>query len=229
MRAEQRRGELAVHAALGAGRARMVRQVLLEMLVLSAAAAALGTPLAWWGVRGLVAVLPAAVPRLDAVRLDAGVAAFIVGLPLVMTAIASLPAALLVGRGSIAVAVAHGGRRATTSARGRRVLVVAQVALAVAIVAAAGVLVRGLIAAADAGHRPAQDRLLFAELSLSGAAAERARHARGARRGGRARAGAARRRCGDADQRLALRRGLGRARRSRSRGRMRPPRRGIRP
>ena len=135
------------------------------------------TPLAWWGVRGLVAVLPAAVPRLDGVRMDAGVAAFVVCLPLVMTAIASLPAILFVRRGSIVDALAHGSRRTAASARGRRVLVVAQVALAVAIVAAAGVLVRGLVQLRPLDTGLSEDRLLFAELSLSGAAADRARHA----------------------------------------------------
>ena len=177
MRVEDRRGELAVHAALGAGRARLVRHVLFEMLALSLAAAALATPLAWWGVQGLLAVLPAALPRVGGVRMDAAVAAFVVALPLVMTAMASLPAVLFVRRGSIVEELAHGSRRTAASARGRRVLVVAQVALAVAVVASAEVLVRGLIQlrALDTGLR--EDRLLFAELSLSGAAADRARHA----------------------------------------------------
>lgn len=177
MRAEDRRGELAVHVALGAGRARLVRLVLLEMLALSVAAAALGTPFAWWGVQGLLAVLPAALPRLDGVRMDAGVAAFVVALPLVMTAIASLPAVLFVRRGSIVEELAHGSRRTAASSRGRRVLVVAQVAFAVAIVAAAGALVRGLIQLRTLDTGLSEDRLLFAELSLSGAAADRARHA----------------------------------------------------
>jgi len=147
------------------------------MLALSMAAAVLATPLAWWGVQGLLAVLPAALPRLAGVRMDASVAALVVVLPLVMTAMASLPAVLFVRRGSIVEELAHGGRRTAASSRGRKVLVVAQVALAVAIVAAAGVLLRGLIQlrTLDTGLR--EDRLLFAELSLSGAAADRARHA----------------------------------------------------
>jgi len=176
MRTEGRRGELAVHAALGAGRARLVRQVALEMLMLGTAATALGALAAWWGVGGLEAVLPAGLPRVGAIGMDASVAAFAAGLPLLMTAIASLPAALLVGRQSLAGALSAAGRGAPPPARGRRVLVVVQVALAVAIVASAGVLVRGLarLRALDTGL--AGDRLLFAELSLTGAAADRARH-----------------------------------------------------
>jgi predicted permease len=177
MRMEGRRSELAVHSALGAGRLRLVRQVALEMLMLGAAATATGSLVAWWGVRGVVAALPAGLPRLGGIGMDASVAAFAAVLPLLMTAIASLPAALLVGRLSIPGALASAGRGGAPPARGRRVLVVVQVALAVAIVASAGVLVRSLarLRALDTGL--AGDRLLFAELSLSGAAAERARHA----------------------------------------------------
>jgi len=176
MRTEGRRGELAVHAALGASRARLVRHVAMEMLVLASAASALGAVVAWWGVRGLVAALPAGLPRVCAIGMDASVAAFAAALPLLMTAVASLPAALLVGRQSLAGALASADRRAPSPARGRRLLVVVQVALAVAILAAAGVLVRGLarLRALDTGL--AEGRLLFAELSLTGAAADRARH-----------------------------------------------------
>ena len=144
--------------------------------MLGAAATALGALAAWWGVRGLVAALPAGLPRVGAIGMDASVAAFAAALPLLMTAIASLPAALLVGRQSIAGALSSAGRGAPPPARGRRLLVVVQVALAVAIVASAGVLVRGLarLRALDTGL--AEDRLLFAELSLTGAAADRARH-----------------------------------------------------
>ena len=176
MRTEGRRGELAVHAALGAGRARLVRQVALEMLMLGTAATAIGALAAWWSLRGLVAALPAGLPRVGGIGMDASVATFAAALPWLMTAIASLPAALLVGRQSIAGALSAAGRGAPPPARGRRVLVVVQVALAVAIVASAGVLVRGLgrLRALDTGL--AEDRLLFAELSLTGAAADRARH-----------------------------------------------------
>jgi predicted permease len=177
MRTEGRRGELAVHDALGAGRARLVRQVALEMLLLGAAATTIGLALAWWGVHGLVAALPAGLPRANGIAIDASVVAFATSLPWAMTAIASMPAALLVGRQPLIGALASAGRGAASPARGRRLLVVVQVALAVAIVASAGVLVRGLarLRALDTGL--AESRLLFAELSLSGAAADRARHA----------------------------------------------------
>ncbi len=176
MRMEGRRGELAVHAALGAGRARLVRQVALEMLMLAAAATVIGAALAWWGVRGLVAALPAGLPRVGAIGMDASVAGIAVVLPLLMAAIASLPAVLLVGRQSIAGGLASADRRAPSPARGRRLLVVVQVALAVAILASAGALVGGLVRLGALDTGLAEDRLLFAELSLTGAAADRARH-----------------------------------------------------
>jgi putative ABC transport system permease protein len=176
MRMEGRRGELAVHAALGASRARLVRQVALEMLMLGGAATALGALVAWWSIRGLVAALPAGLPRVAGIGMDASVAAFAAALPWLMTAIASVPAALLVGRQSIAGALASAGRGAPAPARGRRLLVVVQVALAVAIVASAGVLVRGVVRLRALDTGLAEDRLLFAELSLTGAAADRARH-----------------------------------------------------
>jgi predicted permease len=176
MRVEARRGELALHVALGAGPWRIQRQVALEVLVICAVAVAVATPLAWWGLRVLVAVLPAGVPRLDAVRMDAVVGVVIVALPLLMTVVASLPAALSLRRGSIVGALGHAGRVAPPSATGRRLLVVAQVALALAIVAASAVLVRALVHLRFLDTGLPGDRLLFAELSLSGAAAERARH-----------------------------------------------------
>jgi predicted permease len=180
MRAEGRRGELAVHAALGASRVRLVRQVALEMLLLGAAATAIGALAAWWSLRGLVAALPAGLPRVGGIGMDASVAVFAAALPWLMTAVASLPAVLLVGHASIAGGLASAGHRAPSPAPRsqwhRRLLVVVQVALAVAILASAGVLVRGLarLRALDTGL--AGDRLVFAELSLTGAAADRARH-----------------------------------------------------
>ena len=108
--------------------------------------------------------------------MDASVAGIAVVLPLLMAAIASLPALLLVGRQSIAGGLASADRRAPSPARGRRLLVVVQVALAVAILASAGALVRGLVRLRALDTGLAEDRLLFAELSLTGAAADRARH-----------------------------------------------------
>src|SRR3954447_20669190 len=85
-RLSSRRGEIAVRAALGAGRMQLVRQVLAESVLLAAAGCILGLCVAWAGVR-LVHALPAgSLPRLDQVRLDRGVMLFAAGLS-VLTAI----------------------------------------------------------------------------------------------------------------------------------------------
>src|SRR5262249_34084257 len=74
-----RTGELAIRAALGAGRARIVRQLLTESIVLSAISAAAGLALAWWGIRALVAAAPSGVPRLAQTTIDPIVLAFTIG------------------------------------------------------------------------------------------------------------------------------------------------------
>ena len=75
-RGAQRRGEFAMRAALGAGRARLVRQLLTESLLLAVVGGVLGLAVAEVGVRALVALSPAGLPRLDAIRVDAAVLAF---------------------------------------------------------------------------------------------------------------------------------------------------------
>src|SRR5207248_2517228 len=79
-RGVQRRGELATRAAIGAGRGRIVRQLLTESLLLGAVGGALGVAVAWLGARAFVALAPAGLPRVGAVRLDASALAFALGI-----------------------------------------------------------------------------------------------------------------------------------------------------
>ena len=74
-----RSGELAMRAALGAGRGRIVRQLLTESAVLACVAGAAGLALAWWSVRALVAAAPPGVPRLEQTAVDPVVLAFTLG------------------------------------------------------------------------------------------------------------------------------------------------------
>ena len=150
-RATARRPELAVRGCLGAGRGRLVRQLLAESGLLALAGGAAGVALGFAGTRALLALAPADLPRTGEVRFD-GVA---VGFALAVTALAALasglapalrasaaePAAAL-GGSSEGTGRATGGRRGQ---RGRSALVVAELALAVVLVAGAGLLARSLL------------------------------------------------------------------------------------
>ena len=168
MRGEGRRGELAMRAALGAGRVRIVRQVLAESFVVSVIAGLTGVVLAWWSLRWLVSIAPEGLPRVDAIRLDGMVVLFSTAVVVITALVAGLIPAMASFRADLVSALRTGGHGITgTSAnRGRRTLVVAQVALAMTVVAAAGLLVRSVVRlqAIDLGM-PA-DRLVLLDLYL---------------------------------------------------------------
>jgi putative ABC transport system permease protein len=145
VRVDGRRQENAVRMALGAGRARLARQVLVESALLALAGGAAGMLLAHLGVRALVAIAPASIPRLDAIGID--------GTALAVTALVALLAGLLLGslpaiRSSSVrtlAALRDGGRSAAgsrTRHRARNLLVTSQVALAFVLVIGAGLMVR---------------------------------------------------------------------------------------
>lgn len=180
MRGEDRKAELAIREALGAGRGRIVSQLVAESLVLTLAAAAIGLLVTWWTLRALLALVPDGLPRIESVRIDATVVLFTLLVALAATVLAGLAPAVSLARADLIAPLRAGGRTAAGPAgrRGRRALVIAQVALAVTIVAGAGLLVRSVrnLQAVDLGM-PA-DRLVFAALSLPGAKyPTQARHA----------------------------------------------------
>ena len=179
LRGEARRPELAVRAALGAGPGRLARQLLAESLLLALAAGLVGLAVTWWTLRALVALVPDGLPRVESVRIDAGVLLFTVAVAFLTAALAGLTPALSVARADLVAHLRRGGRGATGSAarRGRRGLVVAQVALAVTVVAAAGLLTRSLLRLQAVDMGLATDRLLFVRLALPQAKyADGARH-----------------------------------------------------
>jgi predicted permease len=168
MRGESRRSELAVRAALGASRSRLVAQFVAESLVVAFAAAAVGLVLARWGLQTAVRLVPDGLPRPESIRIDVFVVAFTTGVAFVSAALAGVVPALAASRLDLVESLRAGGRSTSgaANARGRRVLVAAQVALAVTVVAAAGLLVRSVqrLQAVDMGL--AADRLVLAELDL---------------------------------------------------------------
>ena len=168
MRGEGRRGELAMRAALGAGRARIVRQVLAESFVVSVLAGMTGVALTWWSLRALVGIVPDGLPRLEAISIDATVVVFSIGVVLMTALVAGLIPALSSFRADLVSALRTGGHgiTGTTANRGRRTLVVAQVALAIAVVAAAGLLVRSVLRLQSIDLGMPADRLVLLDLYL---------------------------------------------------------------
>lgn len=179
MRGESRRGELALRAALGAGRGRLAGQVLAESLVLSVVAGIAGLLLAWVALPVLITVVPDGLPRIESIRIDTTVAAFSTAVVVVTALLAGIAPGLFSMRADL-VSPLRGSRAAIagTSTRGRRLLVVGQVALAVTVLAAAGLLIRSVLnlQAIDLGLAAA--RLVLVDLHLPSAAyAERDRRA----------------------------------------------------
>ena len=144
-----RRRELATRAALGAGRGRLVRQLVTESVVLSAVGGALGVGLATVGTRLLLSLSPTTLPSVFTARVDGGVLAFSIVVAVVTGVLFGLLPALDASRGDLHDSLRDGGRgnsggRAST--RVRRVLVVAQVALALMLLSGTGLLVRSFAA-----------------------------------------------------------------------------------
>lgn len=158
-RATRRGGEIAVRSALGAGRARMARQLLAEGLLLSSAAGVVGLGVAWLALGVVRNSDRLQLPRLATVDIDPSVAFFAVGAATLAGLLFASAPALRMLRIDPAVSLrsAVGSRGASSSGRyGRSALVVAQVALAVTLLSGAGLMVRTLanLAGSDTGIDP---------------------------------------------------------------------------
>jgi putative ABC transport system permease protein len=146
-RASARQGELAVRAALGAGRLRLLRQLSTEAIVLGLAGGAGGLAIAYWGTRALVAAQPADIPRLDEVGVSGAVVLFTLGTASATSLIFGVLPALQATAGRLTRALREGGRAGAGSAgqRMRAALVVAEMALAVVLLTGAGLLIRSFV------------------------------------------------------------------------------------
>jgi len=166
MRGETRRSELVVRAALGASRGRLIAELVAESLVVALLAAGVGLLVSHWSLQTVTTLVPDGLPRLASIRTDAVVVAFTAVVAFLAAALAGLLPALAASRIDLVAQLRAGGRGAAgaTSAGGRRLLVAAQVALAVTVVAGAGLLGRSLQRLQTADMGLATDRLVFAEL-----------------------------------------------------------------
>ena len=167
---ESRHREIAVRIALGAERGQIVRQLLTESVVLALCGGLLGLLVAMWGIRVLILGAPPSIPRLDAVGLDGRVLGFTLLVSLGTGLLFGLVPALQSSRLELAGAMVDGGRLGTAGAarqRFRRGLVVGQIALALVLLAGAGLLVQSFlkVRGVDPGFQPEQ--LLTARVDLS--------------------------------------------------------------
>ena len=147
-RADMRRREVAVRAALGADRAAILRQLLTESVMLAVAGAAAGLAVAWAGLQIVITLRPANLPRIDETSLDAGVLGFTALLAIVTGILFGLLPALQLSRPDVTGVLNDGGRSGTAGRSrqlARRVLVVLQLASSVVLALAAGLLIRSLI------------------------------------------------------------------------------------
>ena len=146
-RATGREREMVVRAAVGAGRERLVRQLLTESAVLGVLAAVAGVWLARLGVIGLIALAPANLPRIDEIRVDGTVLIFALAVAVFASLVFGLAPALHVSRVQLADGLRQGGKGSSLGARGgwaRQAFVMVEIALAVVLVVAASLVGRSL-------------------------------------------------------------------------------------
>lgn len=166
-RAVARQREMTIRVSLGAGRARLIRQVLTEAALLGLAGGVLGTGLATWGVQALLALAPEGLPRVGEIRVDTAT--------LVFAALMSLGTALLFGLAPALHATRPGLHHAVDTVRvseGRaqrrlqQALVVSELTLAQVLLAGAGLLIASFlnVQSVDLGFNP--DRLLAVEVMM---------------------------------------------------------------
>jgi len=144
-RATSRAREIAVRTTLGAGRVRIVRQLLSETAVLGLLGGVIGVSLAYWGVRALSSLLPPSLPRVNAIRVDNLVLGFALLLSVIASCAFGLAPALFAANSSLQASLREGGGRLGESRNRRRArsfLAAGEIALAMVLLVAAGLLLR---------------------------------------------------------------------------------------
>ena len=147
-RSAARRKEIAIRTALGAGRARILRQLLTEAILLAMAAAVIGTLLSFWGVGVLLSLSRNTLPRAHEISVDARVLGFTVGIAMLTSVLFGLLPALQSSRVNLSEALKEGSRGLAggrVSNRVRSVMVVSEVALSLVLLIGSGLMIKSLV------------------------------------------------------------------------------------
>jgi putative ABC transport system permease protein len=157
-RAVVRQKEVAVRRSLGASRLRVLRHLLTESLILALASGLLGTLFAFWGVKGIRAVAPADIPRLDQIGVDARVLGFALAVSVLAGILVGIAPAFQALKPNLVQTLKEEGFRSTggLGQRVRSLLVIGEVAVALMLVSSAGLLIRSLyrLTGSDLGFDP---------------------------------------------------------------------------
>jgi predicted permease len=168
VRAAERQKELAVRLALGAGRWRIVRQLLSESLLIAGLGGACGLLIGRWMLDGLLGLAPPGIPQLSRVELDNTVLLFTLGIAALTSLLCGLLPALQASKTDLQIALKDAGRLTIGAAREgtRKALVIAEVGLSLVLLVGAGLLVRSMynLLHVDLGFNA--DNLLTMEMSL---------------------------------------------------------------
>ena len=171
-RATVRAKEIAIRSALGASRARIIRQLLAESLILSALGGAAGLLIAAWGTDLLVSIVPSSIPRAASIQVDSVVLTFTFVVAVATGVLFGLAPALQASRRDVRESLSESGRGSVGDARHRlrSALVISEVALALLLLTAAGLLLQSFarLSHVDPGFKT--DRLLTAIVALPGGA-----------------------------------------------------------
>ncbi|HWI18379.1 MAG TPA: ABC transporter permease [Vicinamibacterales bacterium] len=171
-RGSARHGELSVRAAVGAGRARLIRQLVTESILLGIIGGALGLGLAYAGTQALIAARPPDLPRIDEIQLNGTVVWFTFGAALFTSLIFGLIPALQATNEHLLKGLQESGRGGSGGRRTQRLrstLVVAEMALAVILLTGAGLLIRSFVALTQVNPGFKPDGAITLRLTFQGA------------------------------------------------------------